>query len=126
MACKVDDTRLGLAPRRDILMGGNPAPSGKWIKNNLDGPAILLLDNIDLMLVLGHHVQALAKVAFRILAVAAGLHAMGENLGQRRSRPDELFRQLIEIDKAAIAGDQALVGVEHAQSLGHIVQVRIR
>ena len=61
MACKVNDARLRLAPRRDILMGGNPASAGKRIKNNLDGPAILLFDNIDLMLVLGHHVQALAK-----------------------------------------------------------------
>ena len=102
MACKIDDTRLRLAPRRDILMGRNPSSSGERIKYNLDGPAILLFDNIDLMLVLGDHIEAPAKIAFRILAIAAGLHAIGENVGQRCSWPDELF---LSVDRDRQSGD---------------------
>ena len=114
MACKVDDARLRLAAGGNIFMGGDPASTGKRIKNNFNCPAILLFHNVDLMLVLGHHIQALAKVAVRILAVAAGLHAMGKDVSQQRPRPGEFLFQFIEINKPAIAGDQALVGIKHA------------
>ena len=71
--------------RRSVISScvATQPPPGKRVKNYLDGPAILLFDNIYLMLVLGYHVQALAKVAFRVLSVTSSLHAIGEDIRER-------------------------------------------
>ena len=52
---------------------------------------------------------------------AAGLEPQVDDLDQRHPGADTLRRDIVHLDIAVVADDQAVVGVEEAQSLRHVV-----
>ena len=67
--------------------------------------------------------RALRDRALRVLApVIAERHAVLHDLAQPDARLHHLGREPVHLQIALVAHDQALVGVEHAQPLDHVVE----
>jgi hypothetical protein len=47
VGCQIGDAGFGAAPLGNILMRRDPAAARKRVEQDLDGPAIVLLDDVD-------------------------------------------------------------------------------
>ncbi len=116
------DLDLGLALLGDVLMGGDPAAAGHRPVPDLDGAPVLQFDGAVLGFVGDRDIGAPADVFFpRHGWKAAGLDTQIDDFHQRHAGVNAIGRDIVDVDEAAVAHDQAVVGVEEAQPLRHVV-----
>jgi hypothetical protein len=115
---------LGLdpAPLGDVLVGADPAAVGHRADRHFDGAPVgqRLLVN-DRPPLCQQRKPARHQLVHR-LGVDTAPHAVGENLPQGHARPDQVAVGVENLDVLLVADDQALVRVEHAQALRHVVE----
>ena len=51
--------------------------------------------------------------------------AMGDDRTVRRSHVQQVLGQLVHLGVAVVGDDQPFVGVEHAQTLAHVIEGRL-
>ena len=116
------DLDLGLALLGDVLMGGDPAAVGHRPMADLDGPPVHQFDDAVLGFVGNATFRAPAHVFLaRHRRKASRFIAQIDDFGQRRAGADAAGRNIVHLDKAVVAHDQLVVGVEEAQALRHVV-----
>ncbi len=116
------DLDLGLALLGDVLMGRDPAAAGHRPVADLDRAPVLQSDDTVFRLVGDRDVVAPADVFFaRHGREAAGFDAQVDDLGQLHAGVNAVGRNIIDLDKTIVADDQAVIGIEEAQPLRHVV-----
>ena len=112
---------FGVAPFGDVLMRRHPAAARHRAVDDHDHAPAGGFDFRGGGLALLHGGGQALPVFIRIAREAAVFDAEFEQACERAARPHDLVGKLVEVHVAAIAHDQPLVGVEHAQALRHVV-----
>ena len=116
------DLDLGLALLGDVLMGGNPTLVGHRSMADLDGPPVHQFDDAVLGFIGNAYFRTPAHVLLaRHRRKTSRFIAKIDDFGKRRAGPDAAGRKAVHLDKAIVAHDQLVVGVEEAQALRHVV-----
>ncbi len=122
MVRHVFDLDLGLPLLGDVLVGGDPAAAGHRPVADLDGASVLQLDDAVFGYVGDRHIGAPAQIFIPgHRRKAAGLEAKIDDFNQRRAGTDAAERDIVHLDETVVAHDQAVVGIEEAQPLRHVV-----
>ena len=116
------DLDLGLALLGDVLMGGNPAAVGHRPVADLDGAPVLQFDDAVLCFVGYGDVGAPMQIFIPgHRGKAARFEAQIDDFRQLHAGADAVGGNIVHFDEAVVADDQAVVGVEEAQPLRHVV-----
>ena len=116
------DLDLGLALLGDVFVGGDPAAARHRPVANLEGASVLQFDDAVLCYVGKRDIGAPSQIfVARHRRKAAGFKAQIDDFVERRAGADSAARNIIHVDKAVVADDQLVVGVEEAQALRHII-----
>ena len=111
----VFDLHLGLALLGDVLMRGDPAAAGHRPVTDLEGAPVHQFDDAVLGFVGNRNVGAPAQIFVpRHRGKAAGFEPEVDDLDQRHAGADALGRNIVHLDEAIVADDQAVVGIEEA------------
>ena len=103
-------------------MGRDPAAAGHRPVADLDRAPVLQSDNAVFCFVGDRDVVAPADVFFACHGrKAAGFDAQIDDLRQLHAGVDAVGGNIIDLDEAVVADDQAVVGIEEAQPLRHVV-----
>ncbi len=118
----VFDLDLRLALLGDVFMRGDPAAAGHRAVPDLERASVHQFDDAVFRLVGNRDVGAPLKIFIaRHGGKAAGFEAQVDDLDQRHAGADALGRNIIHLDKAIVADDQPVVGIEEAEPLRHVV-----
>ena len=103
----------------DVFVGRDPATADDRTVGDLDRPPVCRVDD-DHVLVPGV-AQGIAAILIEVAAERAGRLAMRDRFAERAAGLDDVGRQSVHLDVAAVADDQPFRGIEHQQSLRHVV-----
>ena len=112
---------FGIAPFGDVLVSRHPAAVRHRPVDDGDHASAGGFDFRGDRLALRHGGDQPLPVFLWIARKAAVGDAEFEQAGERAARLHDLVGELVQIHVAAIADDQPLVAVEHAQALRHVV-----
>ena len=122
MVRHVLDLDLGLPLFGDVFMRGNPAAAGHRPVADLEGMAVHQFDDAVFRFIGNRDIGAPVKIFIaRHCGEAAGFEAQIDDLDQRHAGADAVGRDIVHLDEAIVAHDQAVVGIEEAQPLRHVV-----
>src|SRR5262249_50211181 len=111
------------APLGDVLVGRHPAAARDWAVRDRDHAAFDF-DYVVEDAALGDAPLGGSDVVVDILRERAGHAAILEQLAQRNARIGLLAGEAIHLQIALVADDEPRRAVEHAQTLGHVVERR--
>ena len=118
----VGDARFGAAPLGNVLIGRDPAAVGHRLMRHREGAAVrqtaeigagALLADQDLLLGADH------------AECEIGVGGALEQVADRRPGLHHVGRKREQVLEAAVADDQALRRIDHAEALRHVVQRRV-
>ncbi len=121
------DLRFRAASLGDVLVDGDPAARSHRRVLHQDFAPLRRFDDQARDVALGEAAQQLHPVLLGVeIEMAAGLDAMLQEIDQRAARLHHVAREPVHLDVEVIADDDPFVGVEHDQTLRHVVDRRIR
>src|SRR5689334_15334638 len=120
MASQVRYLALLSAALGDVLVKRQPAAALERLARYGDDPFSAELDRHGVAVA-----PSVCAVAIHGVVPRSPALAVVPQCAARGARPRELARQLVHIHVAPIANQKALLGVEHAQAKGHVVDRRI-
>ncbi len=116
------DLRLGAAAVGDILVGRDPAARGDGRVLHQDLAPLRRFHDQARDVALREAAQQLDAVLLGVeIEVPAGLDAMAQQVDQYTAGLHHTARESVHLDIEIIADDDAFVGVEHDQTLRHVV-----
>ena len=122
MAGKMIDLGFRLRRLGDVLMRRDPAAATHMLGIDLQHAAVHQLQLVADRLAFVESLELVALVALEIQRTLAGLDAITENVVERGSGLLQMLGQPVHLRVTAVADDQALVLIEHAQAVIHIIE----
>ena len=117
---------FGAALLGDVVMRRHPAAVGQRLVMDVDDAAVAHLDDrVAWLRSVGDAGAPSQIVLRRHVRHAARRKAQVDDLRQRHARPDRLRRDAVELGVFRVGDDEALVAVEEAEALAHLLQDEI-
>ena len=117
---QVGDVRFRLLPLRNVFMDRDPSAIGGILMRDRHHPSVgERLDDVEILCRSRSHP---GESFLGALGERFSLDQILQNRLERRARRAQRFRQAVHRAVAAVADDQFALGVEHAQTVRHVVQ----